>query len=100
MSSFGSFFNFLFNLLSVFQPAPKLYDVIVVGAGAGGCPLAQTMAEQGLSVLLLERGGEQVYNSHQLITSLAAIADECAESIRSVSGVTVTTGNCMGGTYP
>ena len=68
-------------------------------AGAGGCPLAQTMAENGLSVLLLERGGEQVYNSQQVMTSIKAITDECAESIRSTPGHTLTTGNCMGGTF-
>ena len=67
-------------------------------AGAGGCPLAQTMAESGLSVLLLERGGEQVYNSQQIMTSIQALTDDCAESIRSTPGHTVTTGNCMGGT--
>ena len=67
-------------------------------AGAGGCPLAQTMAENGLKVLLLERGGEQVYNSQQLMTSIKALTDDCAESIRSIPGHTVTTGNCMGGT--
>jgi choline dehydrogenase-like flavoprotein len=57
------------------------------------------MAENGLSVLLLERGGEQVYNSQQLMTGMQALTDDCAESIRSTPGHTVTTGNCMGGTY-
>lgn len=55
------------------------------------------MAENGLSVLLLERGGEQVYNSQQLMTSIKALTDDCAESIRSTPGHTLTTGNCMGG---
>lgn len=96
-TSFNSIFAFIVNVFGVFQPAPKLYDVIVVGAGAGGCPLAQTMAENGLSVLLLERGGEQVYNSQQIMTSIKALTDDCAESIRSTQGHTVTTGNCMGG---
>jgi hypothetical protein len=61
--------------------------------------LAQTIAENGHTVALLERGGEQVYTSQQLITGLQAVSDDCAESIRSTSGVTLTTGNCMGGTY-
>ena len=55
------------------------------------------MAEGGLKVLLVERGGERVESSKQLSTSIQALRDDCAESIRSVTGVTVTTGNCMGG---
>lgn len=34
----------------------KRYDLIVVGAGPGGCTAALTAAEAGLDVLLLERG--------------------------------------------
>lgn len=32
-------------------------DVVVVGTGAGGAPLAASLAEKGLAVLLLEEGG-------------------------------------------
>ncbi|KAI9659541.1 MAG: hypothetical protein M1821_001800 [Bathelium mastoideum] len=40
-----------------FSSAPKTtYDYIVVGAGAGGIPLADRLSEAGHSVLLIERG--------------------------------------------
>jgi NADH dehydrogenase FAD-containing subunit len=35
------------------------YDYIVVGGGATGCPLAATLS-QNFTVLLLERGGEEI----------------------------------------
>jgi len=35
---------------------PEDFDAIVVGAGPAGSVAAMTMAEQGMSVLLLERG--------------------------------------------
>lgn len=34
----------------------KTYDYIIVGAGAGGIPLADRLSESGASVLLIERG--------------------------------------------
>jgi choline dehydrogenase-like flavoprotein len=37
-------------------PAPKIYDAIVVGAGATGGVAAKTLAQQGLSVLVLDAG--------------------------------------------
>ncbi len=43
------------------QPAGELYDVIVVGAGAGGGIVACVLAEAGKRVLLLERGDDYHY---------------------------------------
>lgn len=36
--------------------ATTLYDAIVIGGGAAGCPFARTLADAGLDVLLIERG--------------------------------------------
>lgn len=38
------------------EASSHLYDAIVVGGGAAGCPLARTLADSGKEVLLIERG--------------------------------------------
>lgn len=48
--------NFL-SLPRFYNASNALYDAIVIGGGAAGCPLARTLAESGLRVLLVERGG-------------------------------------------
>ena len=43
--------------VAVCSAAPtKTYDYIVVGAGAGGIPIADKLSEAGKSVLLIEKG--------------------------------------------
>ncbi len=37
---------------------PKIYDVIVVGGGVVGCAIMRRLALQGISTLLLEKGGD------------------------------------------
>ena len=37
----------------------KTFDVIVIGAGTGGCLTAKTLAESGLTVCMIERKAEQ-----------------------------------------
>ena len=37
----------------------KKFDVIVVGAGTGGCSAAKTVAEAGLRVCMIDRKSKQ-----------------------------------------
>jgi choline dehydrogenase-like flavoprotein len=65
-------------------------------AGAGGCPLAQTLAEAGKKVLLVERGSERPPTSNSISAFDRVLRTACADS-HSSRGVVATTGNCMGG---
>lgn len=47
------------------QHLPDSYDVIVIGSGAGGGPLAWRLLEAGLRVLILEKGQDYSRNSYQ-----------------------------------
>lgn len=42
------------------EEPPREFDVIVIGSGAGGAPVASVLAERGLRVAILEAGGEVV----------------------------------------
>jgi len=93
--SLTSILNAIFNLFGIFTTAE--YDAIIIGSGAGGCPLAQTLIEAGFRVLLLERGKERNPITENIATSASALLDECTESFVSEDGVVVAAGNCMGG---
>ena len=47
------------NMLSPFNIKEK-YNVLVIGAGPGGCRVAQLCAKEGLSVLILEKRPENM----------------------------------------
>ncbi|MFD7164465.1 GMC family oxidoreductase [Streptomyces violascens] len=51
------------------------YDYIVVGAGAGGGPLAANLAEAGMKVLLIDAGGEHE-NDNYLVPAFHGDASE------------------------
>ena len=61
-------------------------DVVIVGSGAGGAPLAKELAERGRTVVVLEAGG---YRPGHTFPALAF--DALAELYRD-AGVTVTVG--------
>jgi len=93
--SLTSALNAIFNLFGIFT-TPE-YDAIIVGSGAGGCPLAQTLIEAGLKVLLVERGKERNPVTDNIATSSSAVLDECTETFVSQDGIVVADGNCLGG---
>jgi hypothetical protein len=61
-------------------------DVVIVGSGAGGAPLAKELAELGRSVIVLEEGG------YKPSTSFPPLAFDALAALYRDSGVTVTLG--------
>jgi len=61
-------------------------DVVIVGSGAGGAPLAKELAEQGRSVIVLEEGG------YRPSTTFPPLAFDALAELYRDSGVTVTVG--------
>ena len=66
-------------------------------AGGGGCPLAQTLAEGGKRVLLLERGPERPPLTETIFTASQVLREERGVETFSSGGVQVSQGKCMGG---
>ncbi|PFH36504.1 GMC oxidoreductase [Besnoitia besnoiti] len=79
-----------------------LFDHIVVGCGATGCPLARTLSEGGKRVLLIERGKERSFsrtpNAMTINGAGRAIQDEdISQAIVTTQGIRTNTANIMGG---
>jgi len=91
-------FLFAFILQANTVGASHKYDAIIVGAGAGGCSLAQTLVEEkNKKVLLLERGGEKPPTSFHLDDVGAVLIDNDCVDVFDGDGVSVAVGNCLGG---
>ncbi|KAL7068786.1 GMC oxidoreductase family protein [Cryptosporidium serpentis] len=76
------------------------YDVIIIGAGASGCVMANIYANKGLKVLLLERGGPRSEHPTTLYTSgvPGVITDESvSEAITTSNGTLLNVANIIGG---
>jgi choline dehydrogenase-like flavoprotein len=63
-------------------------DVVIIGTGAGGAPLASELAESGLAVLMLEEGQ---YHDRRSFTGHAI---EMQRKLYRDMGATVAVGNC------
>ena len=52
-----------FFSLDLEQAAKRNWDVVIIGAGVGGCTAAYSLSRQGLSVLLIEKGKSDLLRS-------------------------------------
>ncbi|KYK67501.1 putative mandelonitrile lyase [Toxoplasma gondii TgCatPRC2] len=82
--------------------SPEKFDYIVVGCGAAGCPVAGYLANQGNSVLLIERGPVRSHDDTPNAVSThgagMGIADpSISQPISTRNGVITHVGAVMGG---
>jgi len=61
------------------------YDVIIIGTGAGGGTLADTLAVSGKRILLLERGDERLTYTGDVVVVACGAINSAALLLRSVS---------------
>ncbi len=76
-------------------------DVVIVGSGAGGAPLAATLAERGFSVVLLEEGrrvSKQDFNRRLGDMFRLMYRDQGLTSTLGFPGVPLPLGCTLGGT--
>eukprot|EP00759_Apiculatamorpha_spiralis_P001944 PhF_6_TR1062/c0_g1_i2/m.2234/K00108/betA, CHDH; choline dehydrogenase len=58
----------------------KIFDVIVVGAGAAGCIVASRLAQEGLNTLVVERGSLPTAASNMPFTSVWGLSPDVVKS--------------------
>lgn len=85
------------------MPADETYDVIVIGAGAGGMTAAAVAAAQGLRVLVIEKtafvggttawSGGKVWIPANARVKEAGLSDTVADAVRYLSGTVPEPGN-------
>ena len=75
-------------------------DVVIVGSGAGGAVAAVTLAEAGLSVLVVEEGFQWSQNTHSPDTSVACARMYQESGLRTSQGtppMPIAGGKALGG---
>ena len=45
----------------IFFGGMNIYDVIVIGTGAGGATVAKDLSQEGLNILIIEKGSRKKY---------------------------------------
>ena len=76
-------------------------DVCVVGSGAGGAPVAKELAEAGLSVIVLEEGGDYQTEDFRTTDTLESLVrlyrDGGSEVALGRPNIFIAEGRCVGG---
>lgn len=81
------------------RSSTEAVDVCVIGSGAGGAVLAWEMAEQGRSVVLLEKGGyhpKEDFNQKEE-DMIPLLYKNAGLQFTVPSGIAVAQGSCVGG---
>lgn len=62
----------------------KSYDVVVVGAGVGGCAMAYRLCSSGKNVLLLEKGSSSLKQSQNIDKPILFCRNNIEETVKNV----------------
>jgi len=80
-------------------PVSERADVCVIGSGAAGAIISWEMAEQGHTVVLLEKGGyhpRQDFNQQEA-DMIPILFKNCGLQFTIPGGIAVAQGSCVGG---
>nr|XP_027193622.1 proteasome subunit beta type-7-like [Dermatophagoides pteronyssinus] len=76
------------------------FDFIIVGGGGTGCPYARKLADEGLNVLIIERGNARIKHvlTHDMYGAGLVIADEAvSQPLKYTCGVKSHAASVLGG---